>query len=67
MEMLGYLLRGVKDYDDDEEIARFLEKMIDREEGDVYKRQDIYSPAFHRKSLRPLSLLMPLPLSCSAS
>lgn len=34
MEMLGYMLAGIRDYQDDEEIARFLEKMIDRQEGD---------------------------------
>ncbi|MDR3645370.1 MAG: citrate/2-methylcitrate synthase [Clostridia bacterium] len=34
MEMLDYIKEGVKDYNDDEEIAAFLEKMLRREVGD---------------------------------
>lgn len=34
MEMLGYLMNGVRDYDDDEEIARFLLRLLRRQEGD---------------------------------
>lgn len=34
MEMLDYIKEGVHDYDDDEEIAAFLSKIIHREAGD---------------------------------
>ncbi len=34
MEMLGYLMNGVRDYDDDEEVARFLLRLLRRQEGD---------------------------------
>lgn len=34
MEMLGYLMQGVKDYNDDEEIAEFLRRILRKEEGD---------------------------------
>ena len=34
MEMLDYIKEGVRDWEDDEEICRFLEKLILREAGD---------------------------------
>jgi citrate synthase len=34
MEMLNFIKNGVRDYDDDDEISLFLEKLIDRQEGD---------------------------------
>ncbi len=34
MEQLDYIKEGVRDYNDDEEIAHFLGKIIDREAGD---------------------------------
>ena len=34
MEMLGYLRAGVRDYNDDDEIAEFLRKMLRKQEGD---------------------------------
>lgn len=34
MEMMGYIRDGVKNWDDDEEIASFLGKLLTKEEGD---------------------------------
>lgn len=34
MEMLGYIKEGVKDWNDDDEVSAFLEKLINKEEGD---------------------------------
>ena len=34
MEMLDYIKEGVRDYDDDDEIAAFLEGILDRKNGD---------------------------------
>lgn len=34
MEMLDYMKNGIRDYNDDEEIRRFLGKILKREEGD---------------------------------
>lgn len=34
MEMLGYIEKGVKDWNDEEEIGEFLRKLIRKEEGD---------------------------------